>query len=103
MTRSLRFHPRAQADLLNLYTWIAQQAGTTRAGAYITRIEAACRNLASFPLIGRPADNLGPGLRLLGFERRAAIIYRAEPATVDILAIYHGGRDLQALELDHNV
>ena len=101
MTPSLRFHPRAQADLLSLYTWIAQQAGTARAGAYITRIEAACRNLPAFPLIGRPAENLGPGLRLLGFERRAAIIYRTNLSTVDILAIYHGGRDLQALEIDH--
>ena len=99
MAHSLRFHPRAEADLLALYTWIAQESGTARAGAYLARIEAACRNLATFPLIGRPADDLGPGLRLLGFERRAAIIYRIDEETAVILAIYFGGRDLAALSI----
>ena len=97
MERSLRFHPDARADLLRLRDWIAGEAGTARAAAYLARIEDACRGLCRFPLMGRADEELGPGLRILGFERRAAIVYTASETTIDILAVYHGGRDLRAL------
>lgn len=38
----VKFRPLAEADLLALYNYIAQQAGRTVAGRYIERIEAAC-------------------------------------------------------------
>lgn len=97
MEYSLRFHQAARDDLSRLYQWIADEGGSTRAAAYLARIEAACLRLRSFPLLGRADDDLGPGLRVLGFERRAAIIYRIAESRIDILAIYHGGRDLRAL------
>lgn len=97
MARSLRFHPDARADLARLHDWIAGEAGDARAGGYLARIEEACRGLCQFPLMGRADEELGPGLRVLGFERRAAIVYRVGETTVDILAVYHGGRDMRAL------
>jgi plasmid stabilization system protein ParE len=81
--RSLRFHPDARADLERLRDWIAAEAGIARAAGYLARIEEACQRLCRFPL--------------MGFERRAAIVYRVTDATVDVLAVYHGGRDLRAL------
>lgn len=97
MERSLRFHPDARADLARLRDWIAREGGDARAWAYLARIEEACRGLCRFPLMGRADEALGPGLRVLGFERRAAIVYRVGNTTVDILAVYYGGRDLRAL------
>jgi hypothetical protein len=36
------FRPQAEADLVALYTYIADAAGPVVAGGYIDRIEAAC-------------------------------------------------------------
>jgi toxin ParE1/3/4 len=94
---SVRFHPSAGADLLALYDHIAADAGRDRAGSYIDRIEASCLSLGAFPAIGRAAEQLGPGLRLHPFERRAMIVYRVTPDAVEILGVYFGGRDLAAL------
>lgn len=97
MERRLRFHPDARADLTRLHDWIASEANIARADGYLARIREACEALCRFPLMGRADDDLGPGLRVLGFERRVAIVYREGETTIDILAVYHGGRDLRAL------
>jgi toxin ParE1/3/4 len=46
-----------------------------------------------FPKRGARRDDLRPGLRILGFERRAAIALQATAETVVILRILYGGRD----------
>lgn len=97
MALSVRFHPAASADLLALYDHIAAEAGRDRAGCYIDRIEASCLGLGDFPAIGRAAEELGPGLRLHPFERRAMIVYRVTPDVVEILGVYFGGRGLSVL------
>lgn len=93
----VRFHPAARGQLFALYEWIAAEGGVARAGQYIERIEAACLRLGDFPELGRMADELGPGLRLHPFERRAMIVYRPRDGVVEILGVYHGGQDLAAL------
>jgi toxin ParE1/3/4 len=90
------FRPSARADLFNLYDYIARHSGRERAGAYIDRIEAACVALADFPERGTRREELGAGLRTIGFERRATILFRIEPDGVDILRVLYGGRDLAA-------
>ncbi len=97
MERRLRFHPDARADLARQHDWIAREANEARAAGYLSRIRDACEALSRFPLMGRADDDLGLGLRVLGFERRAAIVYRVGETTIDILAVYHGGRDMRAL------
>ena len=47
--------------------------------------------------MGRKAEDLGPDLRLHPFERRAMIVYRVTPETVEVFGVYYGGRDLAAL------
>jgi plasmid stabilization system protein ParE len=42
-----------------------------------------------------PRDDIRPGLRVVGFERRATIAFRVEDDRVTILRIFHGGRDWQ--------
>ena len=99
MALEVRFHPAARAQLFELHDHIATEAGLARAGGYLDRLEASCMTLGQFPEIGRRADALGPGLRLHPFERRAMIVYRIVPEAVEILGIYHGGRDLEALRV----
>jgi len=90
------FSPEAQADLLALYDNIAGKAGAETAILYIGRIEAACHRLADFPERGTRRDDLRPGLRVIGFERRAVIALRVDATTVTILRILYGGRDIDA-------
>ena len=69
------FRPRAEADLFALYRHIAGEAGHGIAGRYIDRIEAACLALESFPHRGTRRDDIRPGIRMIGFERRATIVF----------------------------
>jgi toxin ParE1/3/4 len=91
------FRPAAEADLVGLYEYIAETAGSTRiAVGYIDRIEAACMALADFPERGTRRDDILPGLRTVGFERRATIAFRVLRKRVEIVTIAYGGRDFES-------
>jgi toxin ParE1/3/4 len=91
----VRFRPLAEADLFALYDYIAQQAGHTVAGGYIDRIEATCLALESFPERGTRRDDIHPGIRTVGFERRATIVFRVMENEVVIVRIFYGGQDYE--------
>jgi toxin ParE1/3/4 len=89
------FRPQAEADLFALYRYIAAEAGLEVAGSYIDRIEATCMALETFPKRGTARDDIRPGLRTMGFERRATIVFQVAKAEVTIVRIFHGGRDYE--------
>lgn len=89
------FRPEAEADLLNLYSYIAAEAGREVAGRYVDRIEAACLALERFPKRGTSRNDLRPGLRIVGFERRATIAFHVGDDTVTIVGVFPGGRDYE--------
>jgi toxin ParE1/3/4 len=93
VTHSVTFRPAAQADLLQIYQYIEQHGSAERAGAYIDRIEAACMALATFPRRGTLREDLAPGMRVVGFERRASIIFRVDDNVVRIFRVLYAGRD----------
>jgi len=88
------FSPEAKADLIELYDYIAEHSGEDRALAYIERIEDWIMRLESFPKRGTRRDDIRPGLRVAGFERRVSIAFRLEAESVTILRILYAGRDL---------
>lgn len=90
------FEPEAEADLLAIYEYIKADGGLMRAGAYVARITEACMALSTFPERGIRRDDLAPGLRILGFERRAAIVFRIQGDTVRIIGVSYGGRNYEA-------
>ncbi|NYZ12676.1 type II toxin-antitoxin system RelE/ParE family toxin [Azospirillum sp. RWY-5-1] len=92
MTRRIVFRPSAQSDLLALFQYIARDSGVARARAYVARINAACQSLALFPERGTRRDDLSPGMRTIGFERRVTIAFRVIGDAVEILAVAYGGR-----------
>jgi toxin ParE1/3/4 len=89
------FRPLAEADLVRLYDYIAEASGPAVAGAYVNRIEAACLALESFPERGTRRDDIRPGLRLMGFERRATIMFQVTEHEVVIVRIFYGGQDYE--------
>jgi toxin ParE1/3/4 len=97
MTRKVVFSPEARDDLFEIYRHIADRGAPNAALGYVTRLEARCANLAAFPLQGLARDDVRPGLRLLGFERKTEIAFHVTPAAVMIDRLFHGG---QAVDLD---
>jgi toxin ParE1/3/4 len=89
------FRPLAEADLFGLYRFFADEAGHDVAGAYIDRIEAACQALETFPERGTRRDDIRRGLRTIGFERRATIMFQVRKSEVLIVRILYGGRDYE--------
>lgn len=91
------FSPEARDDLIQMYFFIAEHSGAARALAYIERIEAYCRGFAGFPERGMRRDDLVPGLRVVGFERRVSLAFLVGSDTVTFVRILYGGRDLGAV------
>jgi len=89
------FRPLAEADLLALYRHIAESAGLAVAGATLDRTEAACLALETFPERGTQREDIRPGLRTMGFERRATIVFQVTGGAVVILRVFHGGQDFE--------
>lgn len=95
--REIRFAPEARDDLRRLYLYIAERSGEERALAYLERIEAYCRGFADVAERGVRRDDLFPGLRIVGFERRIAIAFHVDAGTVTFDRVLYGGRDLGSL------
>jgi len=96
-TYKVIFRPLAEEDLTALYDYIVEQAGWNIAGDYIDRIEAKCLSLKNAPERGNRRDDIKPGLRVIGFERRAAIAFRIVGNEVVIVRIFYGGRDYERI------
>jgi plasmid stabilization system protein ParE len=56
-----------------------------------------CEGLADFPLVGVAHDDVRPGLRTLGYRRRAVIAFTVTEASVEIIGVHYGGRDVDAI------
>ena len=95
MAHSVYFRPRAEAHLVALYDYITEKAGEQIASDYIARIEAACLGLADMPERRTRRDDILPGLRTIGFERRVTIAFRVLKTRVEIVTIAYGGRDFE--------
>lgn len=96
MIRKVIFSPEARDDLFKLYRYIVDGGARNGAIAYIARLETRCLNLATFPEQGSLRDDIRPGLRLLGFERRTQIAFHVAPEAVVIDRIFHGGQSTDA-------
>ena len=94
--RSVVYSPEARDDLLALQDWIADKASSQAAESYLLRIT---RWLSGFDLAaerGALRDDLYPGLRIIGFERRVTVAFTVATSTVTIARIFYGGQDWAA-------
>jgi toxin ParE1/3/4 len=69
------FTPLAERHIDSLHEYIATHASEERADGYVSRIVDFCNGLSTFPLRGTQRDDLLPGLRVTGFERRVTIAF----------------------------
>ncbi len=88
-------------SLENIVRFIMVNGGSIDAAErFIARIRARCERIGDVPLGGRPRDDLLPGLRTVPFEDSAVIAYVVRDDRVEIVDIFYGGRDYEALYRD---
>jgi len=93
-----RISPLAEADLDDIWYYIATQSGSTEAADRL--IDSLTRRfllLANYPYIGRTRDeDFGVGTRSFAVGNYV-IVYRVEGGNVLILRVAQGRRDIEAL------
>jgi len=100
MKYHLVFSPRAQKDLFALYDGLANSAGTTIAREALDSVLVCCEGLAVLPHCGYQRNDLRPGTRIVHHRQRTVVAFAVGADTVDILGIFHGGRDAPATARD---
>ena len=90
------FTPLAERQLDSLYEYIATHADPARADSYVDRIVAYCETLQTFPLRGHKREDVMPGLRIIGFERRVTIAFVVTADAVLIEGVLYAGRDIRS-------
>jgi toxin ParE1/3/4 len=96
MEYRIDFHPAAEQELAELYEYIANQSGATRAWNFVSGIRQHCTELATFPERGSLRDELRLGLRIIGHRRSVSIAFAVKEDAVHILGIFYGGRQVSA-------
>ena len=91
--KRLELSPEAEADLLDIGTYIAAD-DPGRAHSFIDDLEARCAALLDFPDTGRPRPELGENLRSKP-HGRYVIFYTPGIKTVRVERILHGARDVR--------
>jgi toxin ParE1/3/4 len=95
--REVIFAPEARDDLFALYDWIADAASPQVALSYVERIERFCLGFADLSERGTRRDDVRPGLRVTGFERRVTVAFSVDDDRVVILRIFYGGRNWEEI------
>lgn len=97
MTYAVIFSAAAESDLLAIYDYIADRAGAKIALRFIETIEEYCLGFAHMPERGARRDDLRPGLRTVGFRRRATILFEVDRKArrVVVHGVYYAGRSLE--------
>ncbi|MBX9772797.1 MAG: type II toxin-antitoxin system RelE/ParE family toxin [Xanthobacteraceae bacterium] len=85
---------RADADLVRIYRHLSGQSPAA-ADSLLKEIARKFRNLSDFPFIGRDRSMLSSGIRSI-VAHPYVIFYQVEPASVVIVRVLHGRRDIDA-------
>lgn len=85
---AFRFSQRAEADLLKIGTYALRRWGEDQVVRYLDDLEACCQMLADNPALGRPSDEIRPGLRRMECGRHV-VFYRQESGGILVSRILH--------------
>jgi toxin ParE1/3/4 len=84
--------PRAEADLLDIWRYIAQDSPAT-ADRLLDRIRDTLSRLAAMPLMGQARFDLAPGLRMFPVGNYL-IFFRPAQDGIEVIRILHGKRHI---------
>ncbi|MEQ1866576.1 MAG: type II toxin-antitoxin system RelE/ParE family toxin [Micropepsaceae bacterium] len=96
MAHSVIFSPEAEAHLVSLYREIAHQKSAGIADRFTGSIVDYCEGFKTSLLRGRRRDDIRPGLRIVGFRRRATIAFVVDDKSVIILGVFYRGKNYES-------
>lgn len=94
--REVQFSAAAIEDMRAIYDSLAGRAGHAVADRYTDRIYDYVGGFDLFAERGARRDDLRPGMRLIGFERRVTILFEVTASAVVIVSVAYGGQDIEA-------
>ena len=94
MEYRIAFHPKAEAELEQLYDDIADRASPAIAWNFVAGIRDHCVGLSTFPQRGTERVEIMPGLRIVGYRRAVSIAFAVEGERVLILGVFYAGRNI---------
>ena len=107
MTGRINYTPEAQQQLNELDDWITRAASAEVARRFVSAILDHIDGILLFPLAGRARDDVRPGMRTTTFKKKTLVAYvlddSSDEAVVNILGVFHGGRDWEALFTEDHV
>ena len=96
MTRQVIFSPEAETQLVALQRHIAFEKSSAIAERFTGSIVRYCEGFKVSSHRGMRRDDIRPGLRTVGFRRRATIAFTVEDKAVTILGVFYKGRDYES-------
>jgi toxin ParE1/3/4 len=94
--RGFIFTPEAEADALAIWERIADDDSETAADRLIARIFDECQKLGEMPGIGHYREDLLDQRHKFWSIWSYLIVYRWKAKPIQVIAIVHGARDLDA-------
>jgi plasmid stabilization system protein ParE len=98
MEYTVRILPAAKEDLRALHRYIARKSSPVIASRYTGRIRAFLAGFSHYPMRGSIRNDIRPGIRIVGFERRVSIAFFVEDDEVVVAGILYAGRQLSRTE-----
>jgi toxin ParE1/3/4 len=92
MRRTLRFSPKAKADLDQIWDHSLKEWGPERAEAYIHTIRSILNLIDQFPAMAKNAENIRPGLLKYAVGSRVLFL-RITDRSIDVVRILHQRMD----------
>lgn len=100
MSYTVVFTPEAEAQLIELYGYVATKASPETAARFTDGIVTYCESLSSFLLRGTRRDDVRPGLRITSYRKRVVIAFAVDADQVQIIGIFYGGQNYEAILQD---
>ena len=94
MPRVVR-RPLAETDILEIWDYIAGDS-LAAADRWVERLDEQFGLLAAQPKMGRPRDELAPGVRSFPVDRYT-VFYVPLDDGIDVVRVLHGARDIDAV------
>ena len=88
-----RLSRKAVSDIEGIYSYTIEQRGLAAARKYVAGLHACFELLAEYPMLGRRADRIAPGVRR--HECQAHVVFYVQrEASVQIARVLHARMDV---------
>ena len=91
--RIVEYSLRSEDDAAWILETVATAAGLRTGLSYLTRLRDFCDRLEFGAERGTRYDDIRPGLRIVGFEKRVTVAFAVDDDRVTILRLFYGGQD----------